>query len=208
MLRLFGPLLLSLLSPSVLACDCLWQGPFKAVYDNADLLAHVRVEATKGNSADLRLLETLSGKEYRENIRLWADTGELCRPEIDQFSEGSEWVIAEQRIDTPPEDGFNPFKPNISFGRRGDYFLSNCGVYWLPVKGGRVSGNILTATRWQYLDPKKTPVIMPLFYQWLNGEVSDATLNEAVRPQPASRQLLNDTKIFLWQLERERRETE
>ncbi len=62
MLRLFGSLLLSLLSPSVLACDCLWQGPFKAVYDNADLLAHVRVEATKGNSADLTLLETLSGK--------------------------------------------------------------------------------------------------------------------------------------------------
>ncbi len=97
MLRLFGSLLLSLLSPSVLACDCLWQGPFKAVYDNADLLAHVRVEATKGNSADLTFIrDPIPEKEYRESIRLWADTGELCRPEIGQFSEGSEWVIAAQ----------------------------------------------------------------------------------------------------------------
>ncbi len=201
-------LLAALFSPSLLACDCLWQGPFNSVYPRADLLAQVEVQSNKGNSADLRIVQHLSGTEHRQSIRLWADNGELCRPKIEEFPPGSQWIMALQRIEQPPEDAFNPFKPNISFGRKDDYFLSSCGVYWLPIKGERVSGNILSATRWQYLDVKKTPVILPLFLDWLNGEVDDATLAEAARPQAQSRQLLNNTKIFLWQLERERRETE
>lgn len=208
MLRFFAFLPLLLLSPPLLACECLWKGAFNEVYPQADLLAHAKVSSTKGNSADLQLLQTFAGDEHRQSIRLWADTGSLCRPEISEFSPGSEWILAAQRIDAPPADGFNPFKPNISFGRQGDYYLSSCGVYWLPVRGGRVSGNILEATRWQYLDPKKTPVIMPLFTGWLEGSISDQQLGEAARPQRQSRELLNDTKIFLWQLERERREAE
>lgn len=207
-LRPLTYLFLLWLSPPLLACECLWQGAFDEVYENADLLAHARVTDIKGNSADLQLLQTFSGVEHRQHIRLWTDTGSLCRPKISEFSQGSEWILAAQRIDAPPADGFNPFKPNISFGRQGDYYLSSCGVYWLPVKGGRVSGNILEATRWQYLDPKKTPVIMPLFTGWLEGSISDQQLSEAARPQRQSRELLNDTKIFLWQLERERREAE
>ncbi|WP_372860989.1 hypothetical protein [Spongiibacter sp.] len=208
MIPRLGILLAVLFSPTLLACDCLWQGAFSEVHGNADLLAQVEITARKGNSADLNLVQTFAGKEHNTRIRLWADSGALCRPNIDEFPVGSQWVMALQRIEQPPDDAFNPFKPNISFGRKGDYYLSSCGVNWLPVKSGRVSGNILSATRWQYLDPKKTPVILPLFIDWLSGNIDDATLAEAARPQAQSRQLLNDTKMFLWQLERERREAE
>lgn len=170
----------------------------------SDLIAHVRVTGQQGNSADLQIEALLSGQEFQPQVRLWGDTGELCRPAISDFPLDSQWIVALQRINSVPENGFNPFKPNISYGRQGDYSLSSCGVYWLPVKGGRVSGNILSATRWQYLDPKKTPVILPLFVDWLNGKVDDQALAEAVRPQPQSRQLLNNTKMFLWQLERDK----
>ena len=195
--------LLCLSLPATAACNCLWQGPFADVYTDSDLLAQVRVISQQGNSADMQIETRIAGKEYQPQIRVWGDTGELCRPEISDFPVGSQWIVALERIDKVPDDGFNPFKPNISFGRKGDYSLSSCGVYWLPIKGGRVSGNILSATRWQYLDPKKTPVIMSLFMDWLNGDADDQALAEAARPQSQSRQLLNNTKMFLWQLERD-----
>ena len=191
-----------------LACSCLWQGAFNDVYADSDLLVYGKVDTARGNSFDVQIIETVAGQEFSEAIRVWGKTDDLCRPEAEGFSPGSQWILALKRIDEVPEDGFNPFKPNVSFGRKGDYTLSSCGVNWLPVKGGRVSGNILDATRWQYLDPKKTPVLLSLFFDWLRGDLSDAALAEAARPQGAAREMLNNTKMFLWQLERDRRDAE
>ncbi|NKI17995.1 hypothetical protein HCU74_11330 [Spongiibacter sp. KMU-166] len=191
-----------------LACSCLWQGPFNEVYPDSDLLVYAEVSSTRGNSFDVDIIQKLDGQEFRESLRVWGKTDDLCRPEVSNFAPGSQWILALQRLDEVPDNGFNPFKPNISFGRKGDYALSSCGVNWLQVKGGRVTGNILDATRWQYLDPKKTPVLLTLFFDWLRGDLSDAALAEAARPQGAAREMLNNTKMFLWQLERDSRDAE
>lgn len=191
-----------LYSTTTLACECLWQGPFKAVYSDADLVVYGKVERSQGNGFDLSINEVIQGSEYREQIRIWGKKDNLCRPEAFEFPPGSQWIMALKRIDNPPEDAFNPFKANISFGRQDDFSLSSCGVYWLPVNEARVSGNILGGSRWQYLDPKKTPVIMPVFQAWLQKILPDEALAEAARPQSEARKLLNETKIFLWEDQR------
>jgi hypothetical protein len=186
-------------SPLASACECLWEGPFKSVYANADLVVYGEVSNTQGNGFDLVVDTVLQGSEYREQIRIWGKKDDLCRPEAEQFTPGSEWVMALKRIDNPPADAFNPFKANISFGRQDDFSLSSCGVYWLPVKQQRVSGNILDGSRWQYLDTKKTPIIMSIFVAWIKDILPDQAIAEASKPQNQARQLLNETKIHLWE---------
>jgi hypothetical protein len=188
-----------LFSATTLACECLWQGPFKTVYTEADLVVYGEVRASQGNGFDLVVDTIFQGSEYREEIRIWGKKDDLCRPEASEFFLGSQWIMALKRIDNPPADAFNPFKANISFGRQDDFSLSSCGVYWLPVKQQRVSGNILDGSRWQYLDTKKTPVIIPVFEAWIKKILPDDAIAEAVKPQTRARQLLNQTKIHLWE---------
>jgi hypothetical protein len=191
-----------LISPVAFACECLWEGPFKSVYADTDLVVYGEVGAAQGNGFDLIVDTVFQGSEYREQIRIWGKKDDLCRPDAEQFTPGSHWVMALKRIDNPPADAFNPFKANISFGRQDDFSLSSCGVYWLPVKQQRVSGNILDGSRWQYLDTKKTPVIMPVFEAWMKNILPDAAIAEAVKPQTRARQLLNETKVHLWEQQR------
>lgn len=192
-------LFLALAAPFASACECLWQGPFSEVRGNADLVVYGQVSQRSGNSVDLTVGEILRGKEYRDSIRIWGKTGDLCRPDVERFPVGSEWIMALSRIDEVPEGGFNPFQANVSFGRVADYSLNSCGVYWLPVKSQRVSGNILDGARWQYLDPKKAPVIASLFKQWFDGQIDDQTLAKATNhpTRDKARELLNNTRIFL-----------
>ncbi len=205
-LALCLPLFLS--SSKTSACDCLWQGPFQAAIEKADLLVRGQITTRRGNSADLVIRQILRGKEYRPEIRIWGKYQNECRPELDDFSPGSEWVLALERIEQVPEDGFNPFQANVSFGRIEDYTLSSCRVSWLRVNEDRVSGNIVSAPRWQYVDIKKTPVIWPLFAGWVDGEVDNETVAEAARPQTEARKLLNNTRIFLWEQDRESGDTD
>lgn len=201
-------LMLAFVSPSALACECLWQGSFKNVLDRSDLVIYGEVIASKGNSVDVKISEVLRGKEFREEVRIWGKKDQLCRPDAAEFPVGSQWVMALQRIENIPQDGFDPFNPNTSFGRVEDFSLSNCGVYWLPVNEERVSGNIVSAPRWQYLDPKKSPVILPVFKAWLSHGLPDKALVEAARPQTEARKLLNNSRMFLWQQERESNQNE
>lgn len=191
--------LLPAMAAPVQACDCLWQGAFAEVHRQADLVVHGEVSQHSGNSFDLAIGDILRGDEYRDSIRIWGKTGELCRPEVARFAVGSQWILALHRIDRIPEGGFNPFKANVSYGRVADYSINSCGVYWLPVKSQRVSGNILDGSRWQYTDPKKAPVIESLFRQWFDGLVDDHALAEAINhpTKDKARELLNNTRIFL-----------
>lgn len=189
--------------PAANACSCIWQGPFNAVYPDADLVVVGTVTTSRGNSFDLVLDDILQGQDYRDTLRIWGKKDDLCRPDVDAFPPGSSWIMALKKIDALPEDGFDPFRPNISFGREEDYYLSSCGVNWLEVKGGRVSGNIIDGDRWQYLDAKKSPILIPLFQKWLAGELGDDRLKEAQKPQSKARELMNDTRIFLQQKHRQ-----
>jgi hypothetical protein len=177
-------------------CDCLWQGSFTEVQARADLIVSGTVAAGKGNSIDLAIERLLRGDTEEPEIRVWLKTGDYCRPEPDLFPVGSAWVMALSRIEEDVQGGFNPHTPNVSYGRPGDYMLSSCGGYWLHRSGEWVTGNLVEAPRW-VREPKMTPVLLDLVAAFIDGEVTAQTLAEASREDPATRQLMLDTKAFL-----------
>ncbi len=177
-------------------CDCLWQGSFVEVQARADLVVSGMVAVGKGNSIDLAIQRQLRGDIDEPEIRIWLKTGDYCRPEPDLFPVGSEWVMALYRIEEDVPGGFNPHTPNVSYGRPGDYMLSSCGGYWLHRSGEWVTGNLVAAPRW-VREPKMTPVLLDLVAAFIKGEVTAQTLAEASREDPATRQLMLDTKAFL-----------
>lgn len=192
-------LTLACLTASVVArgdCDCLWQGSFTDVQARADLVVSGTVTRGKGNSIDLGVERTLRGSTGEPEIRVWLKTGDYCRPEAELFPPGSEWVMALFRIKEDVPGGFNPNTPNVSYGRPGDYSLSSCGGFWLSRSGDWVSGNLVQAPRW-VREPKMTPVLLDLVAAFVDGQVSAQALAEASREDPATRQLMLDTKAFL-----------
>lgn len=178
-------------------CTCLWQGSFTEVVDTADLVILGRVSSRKGNAVDIVPIHQYRGNTWLDAIRVWMRTGDYCRPDAAPYVPGSEWVLALQKIDQVPEDGFNPSTPNQSYGRRGDYLLSACGGYWLQVRGQTVTGNLLPGTpRWNH-EPDMAPVPIALLAAYLRGQTDVAALEEAATEDPALKELLLDTRSFL-----------
>ena len=180
-------------------CQCLWQGSFVDTAAKADLVVGGTIIANKGNAADLSIEAQLKGKEFRETIRLWGDDGKQCRPAIDTFPVGSRWLFALKRIDNVVEGGFNPNTPNISYGRVGDYAISQCGANWLALHDGYASGNLYQGRRWEWTDEKMNPVLVPLIGAYLNGVIPVEALAEAAKPRTEARKLMEQTKQFLRQ---------
>lgn len=191
-------LLLLLVIRTSTACECIWQGSFVDIKDDADLIVHATVLSTKGNSFDIWIDQTLKGNEFRETLRIWGKTAQLCRPNVDIFLPQTEWILAINKITDVPDDGFNPNTPNLSFGRVDDYAISACGAYWLSVSEGLVSGNIAKGTRWTY-NPKMNPVLFSLIAANINNKISNSALLTASEIPAESKELLLDTKSFLRQ---------
>ncbi len=179
-------------------CGCLWGGSFADVQGDTDFVVSATVVAASGNSIDLKLERILRGEEYREQVRVWLDTGELCRAEVGSFELESTWVMALNRIEEVPPGGFNPRTPNISFGRVGDYSLSRCGGYWLRQAENLVSGNLVDGTRWE-MNPKMSPVLIDLVAGFVAGDLDAATLKQASEVDPELQQLILETRLFLRQ---------
>lgn len=180
-------------------CSCLWQGSFAEVQARSDLVAAVTVLGGKGNSLDVSVDQILRGREFREQVRLWLKARDYCRPEVETFPVGTSWVMALYRITEEVPGGFNADTPNISYGRIDDYRLSSCGGYWLELREGRVTGNLVDAPRWERA-PKMTPVLLDLLAAYINGDVGSEALLEASREDTALRELMLDTKEFLRQV--------
>lgn len=196
---LAGALALALLpaSGSLRAeCGCLWEGSFSDVQASADLVVAAEVLRIKGNAVDIAIEEQLRGEAYLDDIRVWMETRDYCRPPAEEFPVGSRWILALKRITDVPDDGFDPSTPNQSFGRRDDYYLSSCGGYWLTYNGEVVTGNLVNAPRWAR-DPDMTPVFMDVLRAFLRGETDSEALLEASREDPAMMELFLDTKAFL-----------
>lgn len=190
-------LALALYSQAPIAdCDCLWQGAFVDVHADTDLVIAAAVEEGRGNAIDVSVLRVLRGPDYIGQARVWLRAKDYCRPPRELFPEGSTWVMALERIDSVPEDGFNPSTPNISYGRKGDYILSSCGGYWLKLTGNMVSGALVKSPRWAR-EPDMTPVLLDLVEAHVNGRVGDAAMLEASREDPAVKELMLDTREFL-----------
>lgn len=223
------PVLTLLLSAPASACGCLWQGPFVDIIEHADLVVSGRVTASRGNSFDIDIDEVLRGSEFREQIRIWGyldmDSAQAsqtaaqdrndprrntppsdqlepqCRADAAEFAPGSQWILALQRIDSVPTQGFDPDTPNISYGRPQDYALSQCGVYWLARDHSVVSGNILQAPRWEYRGTPNPVLLYSLLTAYLRGETDRDTLQQALREpdRQKTRQLMDQTREFLRQ---------
>ncbi|MCZ6829941.1 MAG: delta-aminolevulinic acid dehydratase [Gammaproteobacteria bacterium] len=195
---LAGILLLGGAGQVAAECACVWGGPFTKVQADADLVVTATVITGKGNSIDVKIDQLIRGQEFQEQIRIWLRTGELCRPELEQFPEHSRWVMALHRIDAVAPGGFNPGTPGISFGRVGDYSLSSCGGYWLSRHENLVTGNLATGTRWVQ-DPKMSPVLLELVIAFVDGKIDAEALKEAGTVNPELQQLRLETRSFLRQ---------
>ena len=197
--RTLIPLLALLFAGTVMAdedCTCLWRGSFVDVQADTDLVVSATVIASKGNSIDLAVDQHMRGRDERQDVRVWLKTADYCRPEVEQFPIGSQWVMALRRIRDTVPGGFNPGTPNFSYGRVDDYSLSSCGGYWLAQSGDVVTGNLVDAPRWAR-EPEMTPVLVELVADYVAGDVSREAILEASKEDPALRDLMLDTKAFL-----------
>lgn len=190
-------LLAGLASNPAGACECLWQGSFSEVATSADLVVLASIERRRGNAADIAVEETLHGEAWQEELRVWMKTGNYCRPDIDDFNEGSRWVFALKKIKELPAGGFNPSTPNVSFGRVGDYALSNCGGYWLEVSGRRASGNLIPGMPRFAHAPKMNPVLIDHIAAFLAGKASVTSLVAASEINPELEALKRDSRSFM-----------
>ena len=179
-------------------CGCLWQGSFSEVAPNADLVVLGEIQTIKGNAVDLLPEQVLKGDLWLDTVRVWMQARDYCRPPADAFPPGSRWVMALSQIREMPEDGFDPFTPNESFGRKDDYVLSSCGGYWLRVNGDTATGNLVPGTPRFYHQPDMSPVLIELIAGFLAGTVSQEAISEASRERPeAVDALILDTRSFL-----------
>jgi hypothetical protein len=183
-------------TPVPAECECVWGGPFTAVQAETDLVLAATVVNGKGNSIDLKVDQLIRGQEFQDPIRVWLRTGDLCRPDPQQFPLGSRWVMALNRIDTAGPGSFNPNTPNISSGRIGDYSLSSCGGYWLSRHEHLVTGNLAAGPRWEQ-NPKMSPVLLDLVIAFVQGRLDAESLKEAGMVDPALQQLRLETRSFL-----------
>lgn len=191
------PIATLLLAAPVQACECLWRGPFSRVQADAALIVTGEVLAQRGNAITLRVDRTLRGELFSDTVQVWGAYRDSCRPDAAQFEPGSQWVMALSKIETVPDSGFDPDTPNLSFGLAGDYTLDSCGVTWLRLRDGLVTGNLTGSERWQYEADNAEPILLELLEAFLRGTLPEAALTEAARPLPGLRQLRARTRGYL-----------
>ncbi len=130
-----GCLFLIFLMPSItLACDCDWNGPFVTVVNDPDILVlHARIKEYRNFNKDayethksmiVEVLDVFKSQIEEKEIEIWGDNGILCRPYVNQFPIGTEWLLGIQR----DADGI--------------FSISICGEYWLEVQNGVAKGRI------------------------------------------------------------------
>ena len=195
--KLFIAVVMAVLSPLSSACECLWQGSFSEVAPTADLVVLGTVGRVKGNAIDIDVDVTLTGPDWATAPRVWLKTGDYCRPDVAEFTQGQRFIFALRRLTAVPADGFNPSTPNLSYGRVGDYALSNCGGYWLKVEGLRASGNLVPGMPRYAQSPKMTPVLIGHITAYLKGWASLDSLIDAAKKDPELEALKKDSRSFL-----------
>ncbi len=178
-------------------CECLWEGSFSEIASQADLVVLGAVEAVKGNSIDLLIERPITGKAWNNSVRVWLQYRRNCRPEVDQFPAKSRWIMALKKIKLMQEGGFNPFTPNVSFGRVGDFTLSSCGGYWLKVNGQRATGNLTPGMPRFSHEPKMAPVMIQYIEAFLTGSAPLSILTEASKLNPELEALKRRSLEFL-----------
>ena len=112
------------------ACSCSWRGPFLAVAKDAPLVVRGRIlrhHPGRAPTMDVLALETLTGGLLDTGLVVQMGDGMHCRPTLDSFPPGSEWILALNGPGSKPGKGLA---------------LSHCGEYWLRIENGDVAGGI------------------------------------------------------------------
>ena len=112
------------------ACSCSWRGPFLVVARDAPLVVRARILRHHPGPAptmDVLVLETLAGGLLDSGLVVQMGDGMHCRPMLDGFPPGSEWILALNGPGSKPGKGMA---------------LSHCGEYWLGIEGNEVVGSI------------------------------------------------------------------
>jgi hypothetical protein len=131
----FAGLLLMLTHLRVVACECIYGGPFVKMAEKTGFVALIKVSkyltfkdlAGVGEkipmSMEVEIIDIYKGRESRKTITVWGDIGNLCRPYLSAFKENEYYVIA--------------FQPGGLRGhpdeKQTDYTISSCGANWLNV---------------------------------------------------------------------------
>lgn len=112
------------------ACSCNWRGPFLSVAREAPLVIRGRIlrhSPGKAPTMDVLVLETLSGGLLDGGLVVQMGDGMHCRPILEAFPAGSEWVLALNGPGAKPGRGLA---------------LSHCGEFSLRLENGEVIGSI------------------------------------------------------------------
>ena len=143
----------------IFACDCESKDKFLKVSPKKELVTLVKIisytnfenlyeEFEVPNnltpmSMEVEIIEIFKGKEDQKTITIWGDNGILCRPYITEFKPNEYYLIA-----------LNKGLENSDFGqkneKKSDYYISNCGEYWLKAN---VQKNFATG----YITNRKLP---------------------------------------------------
>jgi hypothetical protein len=112
------------------ACSCSWRGPFLTVAKDAPLVVRGRIlrhHPGRAPTMDVLALETLTGGLLDTGLVIQMGDGMHCRPTLDGFPPGSEWILALNGPGSKPGKGLA---------------LSHCGEYRLRIENGDVVGSI------------------------------------------------------------------
>jgi len=112
-------------------CSCSYMGGFLKVAPQTSLVAMVKVnrfltyKTINGKQTPMSMEVTVKsvymGKTTQKKLVVWGDPGNLCRPYLSVFKKGGVYLIAF----IPAGKGANE--------NQGDFAISVCGTYWLPV---------------------------------------------------------------------------
>lgn len=123
-LRALALLAVLLLPVAALACTCNWAGPFTKVALRTDLVVLAEVRSHERHRMDVALVDVLKGAERRRVVTVLGGDEASCRPRVSGFPPGTRWILALARMNAR------------------DYALSECGEFWLEVRGDRAVGRI------------------------------------------------------------------
>ena len=128
------------------ACSCIWVGPLATVGPTRDVVLRGKVLSHDRNSIHFEVVEVLFGDEDRAHVRIWGDNGILCRPYVERFPAGSDWVIAANRC--TPSYGLGGWRTKSEpDSLLTDYYVSVCGEHSVPVFEGYAVGWITSSRK-------------------------------------------------------------
>lgn len=154
------------------ACSCEWKGAFLKVAHDAPIVVRAKIlrhnkpgdsssfdPSASTPSMDVHVLEVLKGAMLDSGMRIQMGDGVHCRPNVETFPVGSEWILAINGAGAKPGNGLA---------------ISHCGEYWLKVENNQVVGSIdgkqADVKRMQYED-FRTRLRYPAFKEQFKGRV-------------------------------------